>query len=89
MDAIPYYGMRSPQRIGRALRDARQRRGMAQADVAIAAGISREAVARLESGKQGTRAETLVSVLRALGMELVFWPRSMPIPEPSERDRHG
>lgn len=89
MDAIPYYGMRSPQRISRALRDACQRAGMAQADVAEAAGISREAVARPESGRSGMRTETLVSVLRSLGMELVFWPRTMPIPEASEGDRDG
>lgn len=77
MEAIPYFGMRSPQRISRALKDARQRLDLAQADVAAAAGISREALARIEGGRSMPRSETLIAILRALGLELVFWPRAM------------
>lgn len=74
--AIPYLGMRSPQRIGRALSDARAAAALQQADVAAASGISRETISALEGGARDVRVGTLVAVLKAVGYEIAFLPIS-------------
>lgn len=68
--------MRSPQRIGRGLRSARHGSGLSQAEVAARAGVSREALSRLEAGRHVARTDTLTAVLDVLGYELAFLPRS-------------
>ena len=68
--------MRSPKRIGRSLRDARRAAGLSQAEVAAAAGVSRESLSVLENGQRGARVETLNAVLFELGYELAFVPRA-------------
>ena len=77
--------MRSPKRIGRSLRDARRTAGLTQAEVAAAAGVSREAVSVLENGHRGTRVETLNAVLFELGYELAFVPRAPGRGVPGDR----
>ena len=74
-DLLSYVGMRSPRRIGRALRSARRDAGLTQAEVAAGASVSREVVSVLENGQRGARVETLNAVLFALGYELAFVPR--------------
>lgn len=76
-----YYGMRSAKRIGIAIRDARAQAGITQAALADAAGISREAVSRIENGRHSARVATLVAVLQELGLEIVFWPHDVTIPD--------
>lgn len=71
-DGLAYVGMRSPKRIGRALRDARRAAGLTQSEVAAAAGVSREAISVLENGHRSARLETLNAVLFELGFELAF-----------------
>ena len=68
--------MHSPRRIGRALRTARKAAGLSQAQVAAEAGVSREVVSRLESGRRAARMDTLSAVLDVLGYEIAFLPRS-------------
>lgn len=68
--------MRSPRRIGRGLKSARRASGLSQADVAARAGVSREALTRLEAGQHAARTDTLTAVLDVLGYELAFLPRS-------------
>ena len=75
-EGVPHVGMRSPRRIGRALKDARSAAGLTQAEVAQVAGVSREAVSLLENGQRGARVETLNAVLFALGYEIAFLPRA-------------
>ena len=75
-DGFAYMGMRSPKRIGRSLRDARRAAGLTQAEVAAAAGVSREAISVLENGHRGARLETLNAVLFELGFELAFVRRA-------------
>lgn len=64
-----------PTGVTRALRSAadnlatwRKLRGLTQAQVADRAGISRDTLARLESGDGGVSIEKLLRVLRALGI---------------------
>lgn len=73
-DLIPYLGMRSAQRLGRALRDARASACLMQADVAAASGVPRETISAMENGHRDIRFGTLVPVLRALGYEIAFLP---------------
>ena len=86
-----YYGMRSAKRVGIAVRDARTQVGMTQAALADAAGISREAVSRIENGRHSARVATLVAVLQGLDLEIVFWPHDVTIPDvldPTPRGSH-
>lgn len=70
----PFVGIRSSERIADALRAARQHRGLTQAELAEAAGVSREALSHIENGRSA-RTETLNSVLDVLDYELAFLPR--------------
>ena len=72
----PFTALRSPARIGRALVAARRQAGLSQAETAAAAGISREALSRLENGHRNAGAQTLNAVLDVLGYEMAFLPRS-------------
>jgi len=54
--------------LGRDIRSARLRRGVAVADLAIRAGTSASSVIRLERGESGVGIGTLADVLVALGM---------------------
>lgn len=72
---IPYVGLRNAEHIGRSIRDARRRAGLTQAEVAHMARVSREVVSQVERGRRLPRADTLVSVLDALGLSLAFLPR--------------
>ena len=76
VESLTYLGMRSPSRIGRALRSTRLDAGMTQAELAVAASVSREAVSVLENGQRSARVETLNAILFSLGYELAFVPRA-------------
>jgi transcriptional regulator with XRE-family HTH domain len=57
--------------VGRAFRAVRVRRGLRQADVAVAAGVSQTTVSRLERGRLGSvPLDTLRRVAEALGMRV-------------------
>lgn len=60
----------------------RKLRGLTQAQVADRAGVSRDTVVRLEGGDGGVSTETLLRVLRALGI-LELLPRAL---DPYETD---
>uniref|UniRef100_UPI003B5C23B4 helix-turn-helix domain-containing protein n=1 Tax=Komagataeibacter piraceti TaxID=3229897 RepID=UPI003B5C23B4 len=56
------------ERLGRELRGARLRRGIAIADLAVRAGTSASSIARLEKGDPGVGIGTLADVLVVLGL---------------------
>lgn len=79
----------SPLPVRRALKEItdslvtwRKLRGLTQAQVADRAGISRDTVVRLEAGDGGVSTETLLRVLRSLGI-LDALPRAL---DPYETD---
>ncbi len=72
---IPHVGVRSPARIGRALRSVRTNAGITQAELAERAKVSREVVSRIESGHHSPRADTLAALLSALDYDIAFLPR--------------
>lgn len=61
---------RSPAELGAALRALRQARGMTQAQLAMATGISRPTVISAEAGKG--RADTLLRLVSRLGGTLTL-----------------
>lgn len=69
LDALAYTP-RSPAELGAALRALRQARGMTQAQLAMASGISRPTLISVEAGKG--RADTLLRLVRMLGGTLTL-----------------
>ncbi len=56
------------ERLGQDIRNARLRRGIAVADLAVRAGTSPSSIARLEKGDPGVAIGTLADVLVVLGL---------------------
>jgi transcriptional regulator with XRE-family HTH domain len=54
---------------------ARRSAGLSQRQLAVASGVPQPTIARIESGKQMPRADTLDRLLRACGWELDMTPR--------------
>lgn len=55
--------------IGAHLAEARQQRGVRQADLATAVGLTRASVTNIESGAQRIQVHTLVAAAQALGLD--------------------
>jgi transcriptional regulator with XRE-family HTH domain len=70
--------------LGRRLRRARLRRGIASAELAAKAGISRNTLAALEAGKPGVTLATFATVLWVLGLDGTLDPVADP-----DLDTHG
>lgn len=60
----------STQEIGRAVREARKRRGLGQKDLALAAGTGRRFIVDLEAGKGTVQTAEALRVLEALGLRV-------------------
>ena len=76
----PLRHLRRPHEVGAALRAARERLGLAQAEVASAAGVSRKWLSEAEGGKASVSLGLVLGVLDALGYEAEF------VPKPDEFD---
>ena len=63
-------------RLGAALRHARKRAGLTQAELGEFAGIDRFAVAAIERGHATTQLRRLFALLDAVGLDLVVTPLS-------------
>ncbi|MEM6671848.1 MAG: helix-turn-helix transcriptional regulator [Planctomycetota bacterium] len=61
--------------LGRALRDARRRRGWTQAQLAQQAGTTQPKVSIIERGVGNPEASTLLALVAALGLDLVVRER--------------
>jgi HTH-type transcriptional regulator / antitoxin HipB len=67
--------VRSPEALGRAVRAARTRAGLTQAELAERARANRYAIVILESGHETRAIQILFDTLAALDLELVVRPR--------------
>lgn len=65
-------------RLGRALRDARKQRGLAQAALAESAGVPRLKVIQVEKGEGSVSMRAYATVASALGMEFALVPTQRP-----------
>ena len=65
-------------RLGQAFRDARKRRGLTQAALAVQAGVPRLKIIQVEKGQPSVSMGVFVNVAAALGMELALVPARRP-----------
>ncbi|MDE0101807.1 MAG: helix-turn-helix domain-containing protein [Bryobacterales bacterium] len=85
----PLRHLRRPNEVGAALRAARERLGLAQAEVAAAAGVSRKWLSEAERGKAAMSLGLVLGVLDALGYEAEFVPRPDDFDLEAHLDRLG
>ncbi|MDE0268325.1 MAG: helix-turn-helix transcriptional regulator [Acidimicrobiaceae bacterium] len=67
-------GVTSCGRLGQAVRMARHARGMTQAELSVAAGVSRPQISIIESGRANPGMVTVMRLLRALDCSLTVVP---------------
>lgn len=58
----------TPRNVGRAIRDARQRRGMTQETLALETGLGLKSIWVIESGRREPRIRTLYRIAGVLGV---------------------
>jgi HTH-type transcriptional regulator / antitoxin HipB len=75
MDPSDTVVWRSGAQLGAAVRAARERMGLTQAELARRAVVGLKFLYELESGKDTLRADKVLDVLDVLGLELVIGPR--------------
>lgn len=63
-------GIKTPEQLGNALREARKALGLTQAQLALAAGVGVRFVVELEAGKPTLWLEHILRVVDALGGEM-------------------
>lgn len=68
--------IRSPKQLGSHLQNERLRRGLTQTALAELTGIGQKTISHTESGRTGTKLETVFSLLATLGLELQLVTRS-------------
>ena len=76
---------RSGKQLGTAVRTARERMGLTQADLARRAGVGLKFLYELESGKDTLRADKALDVLDALALKLVVMPSAPSAAQPRAR----
>lgn len=76
MDTSDIVVWRSGAQLGEAVRKARNRAGLTQAQLAGRAAVGLKFLYELESGKDTLRADKVLDVLKVLGLELVVAPRA-------------
>ena len=80
---------RLPENISRELKAARLRRGWSQAEVGNRAGLPQTHISGIETGRIVPRFDTLLDLVRVLGMDLVLVPQSLvPAVNALVRDSH-
>lgn len=85
---------RLPDDLRRALKDARDKRGWSQRDLASRLGIAQRHISGIESGKIVPRYDTLLELVRMLDSDLIMVPRALaPVVQSLVRehlkDQHG
>ena len=71
----------------RALKEAREKRGWTQRDLASRAGLTQTHISGIESGKIVPRYDTLLELVRILDRDLLMVPRSLvPVVQSLIRD---
>src|SRR5213079_1912145 len=76
-----------PAELRRALREAREKRGWSQRDLASRLGIGQRHISGIESGKIVPRYDTLLEMVRMLDRDLIMVPRALvPVVQSLVRD---
>ena len=72
------YKVRTTDELGRLLRSLRIERGITQRELADVAGVGRQRISEIESGKGGLRVANFLGLLDALETDLVINERERP-----------
>jgi HTH-type transcriptional regulator / antitoxin HipB len=72
------YHIKTPEQLKVALRQLRQGRGLNQAEFGRRVGLSQERISAIESHPERITTDQLLTLLMALGTELVIKPRDSP-----------
>jgi transcriptional regulator with XRE-family HTH domain len=76
-----------PADLRRALKEAREKRGWSQRDLASRVGIAQRHISGIESGKIVPRYDTLLELVRMLDRDLIMVPRALvPVVQSLVRD---
>ena len=76
-----------PEDMRRALKDAREKRGWTQRDLASRVGLTQAHISGIESGKIVPRYDTLLELVRILDHDLLMVPRALvPVVQSLIRD---
>src|SRR5271165_281639 len=76
-----------PAELRRALKDAREKRGWSQRELASRLGIAQRHISGIESGKIVPRYDTLLEIVRMLNRDLLMVPRALvPVVQSLIRD---
>ncbi|MCB0994099.1 MAG: helix-turn-helix transcriptional regulator [Acidimicrobiales bacterium] len=81
------FTIRTPRDLGAAVRQARRDLDLSQADLAAAAGVSRQWLSALERGKRTAELGLVLRVLDAAGLTLVADGTTSSSPTPQTRVR--
>lgn len=67
--------VRLPSQLGAIIQSERLRRGMTQSELANLAGTQQKTISAIENGREGTKLDTLLSVIASLGLDMQIVPR--------------
>lgn len=67
--------VRLPRQLGAIIQSERLRRGMTQSELANLAGTQQKTISAIENGREGTKLDTLLSVIASLGLDMQIVPR--------------
>ncbi len=76
------YPIKTPEQLRVALRQLRHAQGLSQSEFGRRVGLSQERISSIESHPERITTDQLLTVLMALGMELVIKPRTSENPSP-------
>ena len=70
------YHIRTPEQLRVALRQLRNAQGLSQSDFGSRIGLSQERISAIESHPEKITTDQLLTILMAMGMEVVIKPRT-------------
>jgi y4mF family transcriptional regulator len=74
--SLPYGNIKTPDDLGRALRERRKQQGATQAEFASLCGVGVRFISDLENGKSTVQIGKVLQVIQCLGLELGIRTRS-------------
>lgn len=67
--------VRLPRQLGAIIQSERIRRGMTQSELASLTGTQQKTISAVENGREGTKLDTLLSVIASLDLDIQIVPR--------------